>query len=141
MITIDILFADDDHDDHKFFEEYLQHCPMDVTIRHFYDGEQALDYLKKNDAPDFIIADWNMPKMSGDELLLFCRSSQFLQDIPLFLFSTGAKDNMKQNILDKGADGLLQKPSTVEGWIRFAKNICDIALKKKEERTKFWSFD
>jgi len=75
------------------------------------DGMDALSRLGK--APvDFIISDWNMPKLTGLELLKAVRADGQLAGIPFMLITAEAR---KDNILDAaraGADGYIVKPFT-----------------------------
>ena len=61
-------------------------------------GKDGLDKLKeayKNNEPvDFIICDWNMPKMSGLEFLKIVRGHANLKEIP-FLMITSEGDYSK----------------------------------------------
>jgi two-component system chemotaxis response regulator CheY len=75
------------------------------------DGVEALSKLGRN-AVDFIISDWNMPKMTGLELLKAVRADERHSRIPVLLITAEAK---KENIVDAvraGADGYIVKPFT-----------------------------
>jgi len=75
------------------------------------DGLEALGKLDRNTV-DFIISDWNMPKMTGLELLKAVRADQRFSDIPLLLITAEAR---KENIVEavrEGADGYIVKPFT-----------------------------
>ncbi len=60
------------------------------------DGTTALEILKKEKV-DLIISDWNMPKMSGLELLKAVRSNEETKDIPFIMVTAEAQ---KENILE-----------------------------------------
>lgn len=51
-----------------------------------YDGQQALDYLKKN-TPDLILLDLRMPVMDGLEFLETAKLSERLPNLPIVVFS------------------------------------------------------
>ena len=77
------------------------------------DGIAALEALKKNKI-DLIVSDWNMPKMTGLELLKTVRASDEYKDI-LFLMVTA--EAQKQNVLDAvqtGVSNYVVKPFTAE---------------------------
>ncbi|MFZ6772139.1 chemotaxis response regulator CheY [Undibacterium sp. SXout7W] len=77
------------------------------------DGEQALKLLKNNDilnSIDFVISDWNMPKMDGLDLLKNIRKEPDLSHLPVLMVTAEAK---KENIIaaaQAGADGYIVKP-------------------------------
>ena len=75
------------------------------------DGAVALQKLE-NGAFQFVVSDWNMPNMSGLELLKAVRHSDHLKHLPFLLVTAEAR---KENIIDAaqaGADGYIVKPFT-----------------------------
>ena len=73
------------------------------------DGVTALQKLE-NGRYDFVVSDWNMPNMSGLELLKAVRSSAKLKHTPFLLVTAEAR---KENIVEAaqaGADGYIVKP-------------------------------
>ncbi|MFN3505284.1 MAG: response regulator [Caldimicrobium sp.] len=60
------------------------------------DGTTALDILSKEKV-DLIISDWNMPKMSGLELLKAVRGNEATKDLPFIMVTAEAQ---KENILE-----------------------------------------
>ena len=73
------------------------------------DGAVALQKLE-NGAFQFIVSDWNMPNMTGLELLKAVRSSPQLKHLPFLLVTAEAR---KENIVEAaqaGADGYIVKP-------------------------------
>ena len=61
-----ILLADDDPHVTKFFSFFLKKRGVDVTVA--TNGKEALDIWMKNPNFDIVVADINMPKMSGVDL-------------------------------------------------------------------------
>jgi two-component system, chemotaxis family, chemotaxis protein CheY len=77
------------------------------------DGASALEHLKQNKV-DFIISDWNMPNMTGLELLKAVRADANLKDIPILLVTAEA---LKENVVEavkSGVNGYIVKPFTAE---------------------------
>jgi two-component system chemotaxis response regulator CheY len=77
------------------------------------DGTTAFEALKKNEI-DLIVSDWNMPKMTGLELLKTVRASDEYKDIPFLMVTAEAQ---KQNVLDAvqaGVSNYVVKPFTAE---------------------------
>jgi two-component system chemotaxis response regulator CheY len=60
------------------------------------DGTTAWETLNKDNI-DFIISDWNMPKMSGIELLRKVRSSEEFADLPFLMVTAEAQ---QENIIE-----------------------------------------
>ena len=75
------------------------------------DGTTALETLKVEKI-DFIISDWNMPKMQGIELLKAVRASSEWKAIPfLMLTAEGQKENVLEAVKNKVNDYVV-KPFT-----------------------------
>ncbi len=73
------------------------------------DGTTALEELKKGPF-ELVVADWNMPKMSGIELLKAMRAENSLKDIP-FLLVTGDEDQDKiMTAIKAGISSFMTKP-------------------------------
>ncbi|MBT6616247.1 MAG: response regulator [Deltaproteobacteria bacterium] len=73
------------------------------------DGTTALEELKKEPF-ELVVADWNMPKMSGIDLLKAMRAEKSLENIP-FLLVTG--DDNQDNIMEAikaGISNFMTKP-------------------------------
>ena len=75
------------------------------------DGSVGLQKLKGGDFK-FVITDWNMPVMSGIELLRAVRADPALKHLPVLMITAEAK---KENIIEaaqSGASGYIVKPFT-----------------------------
>ena len=75
------------------------------------DGVQALNTLRGGSF-QFVISDWNMPNMTGIDLLRSIRADATLKHIPVLMVTAEAK---KENIISAaqaGASGYVVKPFT-----------------------------
>ena len=75
------------------------------------DGVVALQKLRSSEF-DFVVSDWNMPNMTGIELLRAMRADAALKHLPLLMITAEAK---KENIIEAaqaGASGYIVKPFT-----------------------------
>lgn len=75
------------------------------------DGTTALPMLE-NGHYDFLVTDWNMPGMSGIDLLRKVRAHDRLKTMPVLMVTAEAK---KENIIaaaQAGASGYVVKPFT-----------------------------
>ncbi len=93
--NIKILVVDDFSTMRKIIRNILTQLGF-KNILEADDGTTALEILKKEKV-DLIISDWNMPKMSGLELLKAVRSDENLKDIPFVMVTAEAQ---KENILE-----------------------------------------
>jgi two-component system chemotaxis response regulator CheY len=75
------------------------------------DGVAALAKLKGGGF-EFVVSDWNMPNMTGIELLRAIRADADLKHLPVLMVTAEAK---KENIIEAaqaGASGYVVKPFT-----------------------------
>jgi two-component system chemotaxis response regulator CheY len=75
------------------------------------DGVVALQKLKGANF-QFVVTDWNMPNMTGIELLRAIRADAALKPLPVLMITAEAK---KENIIEaaqSGASGYIVKPFT-----------------------------
>jgi two-component system chemotaxis response regulator CheY len=77
------------------------------------DGAGALEVLKREKI-QFIISDWNMPQMSGIELLKAVRATEEWKDLPfLMVTAEGQKENVIEAVKNK-VNNYIVKPFTPE---------------------------
>jgi two-component system chemotaxis response regulator CheY len=74
-------------------------------------GIQALDAVR-NEMPDLVLSDWNMPEMDGLELLTTLRSSGV--DVPFGFVTTEGTVEMRNRATEAGASFLISKPFTAD---------------------------
>ncbi|OYY94316.1 MAG: two-component system response regulator [Hydrogenophilales bacterium 28-61-23] len=75
------------------------------------DGVAALQKLQGSNF-QFVVTDWNMPNMTGVELLRAIRADATLKHLPVLMITAEAK---KENIIEaaqSGASGYIVKPFT-----------------------------
>ncbi len=88
------------------------------------DGKTALKELKKNKF-DMILSDWNMPEMSGLELLKAVKSDDELKDIPYIMVTAEAqKDNIVEAV-KAGVNSYVVKPFTADTVAAKLKQLFD----------------
>jgi CheY-like chemotaxis protein len=83
------------------------------------DGERALQLLFEEEEdsaplPDMILLDWNLPKVSGSEVLRRVKEHEKLRRIPVLVFSSSEADDDIHAAYDNHANGYINKPGSVE---------------------------
>jgi DNA-binding response OmpR family regulator len=71
---------------------------------------KALAVLQDGKMPDLLISDYNMPNMSGLELLVQLKSSGFFRFLPIIMLSGEDNPETRIKCLDNGADDYVLKP-------------------------------
>ncbi len=79
------------------------------NIREAHNGQAALDELRKNKA-DFVVSDWNMPVMSGIELLRAIRADENLKTTPVLMVTAEAKQENIIEAVKAGVNNYIVKP-------------------------------
>ena len=77
------------------------------------DGSTGLDILQK-ERIDMVISDWNMPKMTGLELLKIVRADDALRDIPFLMVTAEAQQENIIEAVKSGVNNYIVKPFTAE---------------------------
>lgn len=94
----------------------------------YANGEEALNHLA-SDIPDVIISDWNMPKLTGYELLKAInekvKNNEIKKPIPFIFVTSESTDDMKKKGMEAGALGIITKPFNVDDFEHTLKNILD----------------
>ncbi|KZY66572.1 histidine kinase [Oleiphilus sp. HI0071] len=75
------------------------------------DGNTALPMLKTGKY-DFLVTDWNMPGMTGIELLKTVRADDDLKTLPVLMVTAEAKRDQIVAAAQAGVNGYVVKPFT-----------------------------
>ncbi len=78
------------------------------------DGVEALAAIREHE-PDLVLADWNMPNMTGIELLEKVRGEDE-NKVTFGFVTTESTTEMRQRATDAGAQFLIAKPFNVESF-------------------------
>lgn len=82
-----------------------------TNVQEAEDGVDALNKLRTEEF-DFVVSDWNMPNMTGIDLLRAIRADEKLKHLPVLMVTAEAK---RENIIEAaqaGASGYVVKPFT-----------------------------
>lgn len=78
-------------------------------IRVARNGASALEILRNNNI-DVLLCDWNMPGMSGLDLLKTVRADPDLAKLPFLMITAEAERTRIEEVINAGVSGLLVKP-------------------------------
>jgi CheY-like chemotaxis protein len=115
-IPSNILYADDDSDDHFFFEKVLATIPFHTKLTTVEDGELLMKYLFEHfdNLPDVLFLDYNMPRKSGAECLSEIKLNPKLKDLPVIIYSTYLHEEIADELFKAGAHFYIRKTDLVE---------------------------
>lgn len=83
----------------------------------FVEAEDGKDGLAKFNprTTEIVFVDWNMPKMSGMEMVRHIRAQFPNRHVPIVMVTTEKLTGKVEEALDGGADAFISKPFTPEG--------------------------
>ena len=89
------------------------------TIYESKNGEEALKFLEnKENIPDIILLDLNMPKISGLELLKIIKANEDLKHIPTIILTTSNNQKDLLECYKTGMSGYVLKPLKYEDYVK-----------------------
>jgi len=110
--NIRILVVDDSPTIRELTKIFLKDLEF-TNVEDAADGSNALEKLK-SEVFDLVITDWNMPKLSGLDLLKTIRADDKMKKIPvLMVTSVDEKDNVIQAV-QAGINDYILKPISAE---------------------------
>lgn len=107
-----ILVVDDFSTMRRIIKNILKQLGYE-KIEEAEDGEQAFTKLKNGDF-DFLITDWNMPNVTGLELLKRVRADAKLKAIPVLLVTAEAEKEQVIEAVKAGVNNYVIKPFTAD---------------------------
>ena len=113
---LNILLADDDHDDCLFFKDALNELALNTSLVTVHHGEQLMQYLKTVSAnlPDALFLDLNMPRKNGFECLTEIKTHQIFKNLPVIVYSTSFDAEKANQLYNLGANYYICKPTNFE---------------------------
>ena len=129
--SLKILFIDDDAIEVMKFKRTISKLDFKHKIMEARNGEEALQILEKKDQlPDIILLDLNMPKINGLEFLSILKKDDVLRYIPIIVLSTSRNYNDILEGYKIGLAGYILKPLKYEEY-----------TKKIETALTYWSMN
>ena len=105
---MDVLIVDDASAMRRIVRGLLKDLGF-RNMREAENGQLALDELKKKKA-DFVVSDWNMPVMTGIDLLRAIRADENLKTIPVLMVTAEAKQETIDEAVQAGVNNFIVKP-------------------------------
>lgn len=113
---MNILLVDDNDNDAELMRIAIQRTGSPVNICHASDGNEALDFLRREggfaDAPaiDLALVDLNMPGMDGRQLIAAMKSDDALKQLPIVVITSSTAAIDISDAYRLGASSYLAKP-------------------------------
>ena len=111
-LKMKILVVDDFSTMRRIVKNILKQIGY-TEIEEAEDGNGALAKLRQ-DKYDLIVSDWNMPNMTGLDLLKAIRADSALNGIPVLMVTAEAKKENVVEAIKAGVNNYIVKPFTAE---------------------------
>lgn len=105
-----ILLIEDDIETQALFTELL--TGENYVVVSVYDGQEALDYLWANPAPDLILMDLTFPTMTADHFVAELKKNEKTTGIPIMLVS--GKSDIQEYAQRLEAIQFIRKPFDID---------------------------
>lgn len=108
-------------DDASFIRDMVkrqlrEHIPG-IEVLDANDGQRAVAMLKKQPF-DLILSDWEMPGMSGEELLRWVRAEERYQRVPFVMVTSRGDRNHVLKAVEAGVSDYITKPFSAEELVK-----------------------
>ena len=127
--TAQILLVEDNPADVLLMREAFTASTIVDQINVVVDGEEALDYLNKENqfknaiTPDLILLDLNLPKIDGREVLIELNKDPQLRRIPVIVLSSSKDEKDILKSYDNSANCYIVKPIELEKFVAIVETI------------------
>jgi two-component system, chemotaxis family, chemotaxis protein CheY len=111
---MEFLIVDDSRAMRMILGRVLRKAGYEESVfREAADGAEGLAAVKAA-SPDLVLSDWNMPEMSGIELLRALRAEGI--DVPFGFVTSESTAEMRDAAMAAGASFLIAKPFTADAF-------------------------
>ncbi|MDH5484943.1 MAG: chemotaxis response regulator CheY [Gammaproteobacteria bacterium] len=107
-----ILIVDDFSTMRRIIKNLLRDLGFNNT-QEADDGNTGLPMLQSGNF-DFLVTDWNMPGMTGIDLLRAVRADEKLKTLPVLMVTAEAKKEQIVMAAQEGVNGYIVKPFTAQ---------------------------
>lgn len=132
----EVLLVEDSPGDIRLTREAFSSASSYINLHVVHDGVEAMAFLRREGAytkaprPDFILLDWNLPKMDGREVLTQIKRDDALKSIPTVVLTTSDAETDIVTSYKLQANCYVSKPVQLDEFDELIKSICDFWLKK-----------
>jgi len=127
--SVGILIAEDDPEDMELIADAIVAAEPKAHLYKFADGLSAVEYLRTrsdSDLPSLIILDYNMPGLTGVQVLRSISTEERYRPIPKIVLSTSSAPLHKHECMRSGAAEYFVKPNSLKDLNHLVKTIVDL---------------
>ncbi len=109
-----VLIVEDNELNMKLFRDLLEANQIETLETN--DGRHVLDLAREN-APDLILMDIQLPEISGLEVTKMLKDDEHLKNIPVIAVTAFAMKGDEQKIREGGCEDYISKPISVTEFL------------------------
>ena len=127
-----ILLVEDNEDDVLLTVRALRSLNLLNRVEAVRDGVEAIDFLlcqgryasrSKDDIPQLVLLDVNLPRLNGIELLRRMKAEKATSSIPVIMLTTSGQDVDMRAAYESGANSYIRKPVESEAFQQAINNL------------------
>ncbi len=122
-MSLTALYVEDDDSTYLLVQTALVEAGLPVRLLRACDGDEGIAMLKSDPAPDAVLLDLNLPRVSGFEVLADMQRRNQIPGLPVYVLSTSAVPKDRERALQMGARDFHTKPSSFDGLVKLMESI------------------
>lgn len=129
-----IFLAEDDIDDQELLIEAFSQLDNTISVTAVNNGKKAVSFLENlshEENPCLIVLDYNLPELSGAEILERLNKMKRFKEVTKVVWSTSNSSVYEQMCLELGAKAYLVKPNDISGINRLAQLMLQLCTVKE----------
>lgn len=127
MDTIHILLIEDNEGDIFLTKEAFAEAGIQSKLDIARNGEEAISVLEdcktKNNCPDLVLLDINLPKVNGFQVLQYIKQHKELRKTPVLMLSTSSSSNDIIKSYENFANCYIIKPAELKDFMSIVQSI------------------
>jgi len=129
MKSIAILLVEDNEGDILLTTEALEECKIINTITIKRDGRAAIDYFEaiedSESIPDIVLLDINLPKVRGQEVLIYLKNHDRFKQVPVIMLTTSSAEKDIFTSYKNHVNCYITKPVDIADFVKAISKIED----------------
>ena len=125
-----ILVADDGQENREFIVDYVLN-PNGYRAIVAKDGREALDLIAEH-APDLVLLDYQMPRMTGVDVLRAIQANNW--NIPVILMTFYGSEEVAVEVYRLGVRDYVKKPFSIDEMLgAIERSLSEVRLRKERD--------
>jgi len=129
MKSLNILLVEDNEGDILLTTEAFEESKIINIIEVIRDGKEAINFFNglnnKEDIPDLVLLDINLPKMNGHEVLMYIKNNEKYKHIPVIMLTTSSSEKDILQSYKSHVNCYITKPVDVNDFMQAVTKIED----------------